>query len=467
MIQTYLQQKGFNPPKKDFRALQQRWLSWYRGYVGEFHKYSIKGVNGKKAPHQRYQMGMAKVICEDFASLLINEHVQVTCEGFDDLPNILEANDFHTRANRLAELTMAFGSGAFVELLDEKGRPVIDYVRGEMIYPLSWDGDKVIECAFASAKARKGKDTLDYYIQMHLKSPNGWYVKNVWIDEKGAELPTPEGMRPETPASPMPLFQIVRPNTINMADFDCPLGASVYADALDQLKACDIIYDSYVNEFVLGKKRLLVPMSAAKAIATEEGQIQPVFDPNDVLIYVYEGDPNRGDKPIDIDLKIRADEHEKGIQRSVDLLSKKCGLGVGRYRFEGGNVTKTATEVISVKSDLYQSIEKHKKPFRDAIVDMVIALGWLSGKKTNLSPSVAFDDSIIEDVDATIDKNIRLVSAGLRSKKRAVMEIEKLDEAAALKFLDEIRKENTITQEELDRAINNSEFPGGELTDDA
>ena len=40
----------------------------------------------------------------------------------------------------------------------------------------------------------------------------------------------------------------------------------------------------------------------------------------------------------------------------IDLLSKKCGLGTGRYRFDG-SAARTATEVISEQSDLYQSLK--------------------------------------------------------------------------------------------------------------
>ena len=44
----------------------------------------------------------------------------------------------------------------------------------------------------------------------------------------------------------------------------------------------------------------------------------------------------------------------------IDLLSKKCGLGTGRYQFAAG-AAKTATEVVSINSDLYQSLKRHEK----------------------------------------------------------------------------------------------------------
>ena len=64
--------------------------------------------------------------------------------------------------------------------------------------------------------------------------------------------------------------------------------------------------------------------------------------------------------------------------------------------------------------------------------------------------TVDFDDSIIEDSNATIDKNIKLVQAGLRSKLSAIMEINKCSEAEAKKELKRIAEEGQITGQDID-----------------
>ena len=61
---------------------------------------------------------------------------------------------------------------------------------------------------------------------------------------------------------------------------------------------------------------------------------------------------------------------------------------------------------------------------------MVKAIAFLDGR-TEVDPTVDFDDSVIEDGNAVIDKNIKLVTAKLRSKITAIMEIEKCDENTA------------------------------------
>ena len=70
--------------------------------------------------------------------------------------------------------------------------------------------------------------------------------------------------------------------------------------------------------------------------------------------------------------------------------------------------------------------------------------------KGEVDPSVDFDDSIIEDGNATIDRNIKLVQAGLRSKKTALMEINKYSEEEAQKELEEIAQDGQITGQDVD-----------------
>lgn len=457
MITNWLKKRGYAMPDDGMRSLQSIWLAWYKGYVQDKHRYSVWNGQCMQEANRR-SLGMAKVVCEDYASLLVNEHVQINCDGFDDLAAILRENRFHTRMNRLAELTMALGTGAVVEFMGGDGKPVIDYIRADMIYPLSWDGDNVQECAFASRKViGQGESSQEaYYVQLHAKVNGGWQIRNVLLDRSGNEMPLTEGMQETSPVSPVPLFQIVRPNAVNTADFDSPLGASVFADALEQLFDCDVVWDSYINEFILGKKRLMVPMALSKLLMHKDTdgseRLDPLFDPNDALFYVYEADDASAQKPIELDMALRTEEHEQGLQRCIDTLSKKCGLGVGRYRFDASGI-QTATQVISEKSDLYQSLKRHEKTFGDAIIGMAQALAWLSGKNPDIEVSVKFDDSIIEDDGANLDRCIKRVNAGLMSRLEAIMKLDKVDEKEAKRRLDLILAEEKMSQQAAERAM--------------
>lgn len=453
-VKAYLLKREFNVASDDTYNHIDEWLDWYQNDVEKFHKYSV--YNGVVMTKQdRYKLGMAKTVSEDWANLLLNEKVAIHAGGYDArLTEILRANNFQTRANQLLELSFALGTGAFVEYKNAEGDVVIDYIRADMIYPLAWDNGDVTECAFGTPKVVDGKKVI--YIQIHRfgrseeEKGDEYYIENRYIDqESGEEIDAPEDIVEIVGTESVePLFQLVTPNICNNIDLDSPLGISIYANALDEVKGCDLIYDSYMNEYVLGRKRIMVPLSQAKRQMEADGVTNPVFDPNDTVYYILPEDRNGENKLTEVDMTIRASDHELGMQRTLDMLSFKCGMGAGRYKFEQGGV-KTATEVISDKSDLYQNRQKHCIIISAAIINLIRAVSFLDQGGV-VDATVDFDDSIIEDSNTIIDKNIKLVGAGLRSKVKAIMEINKCSEEEAQEELERIKEDGQITGQDID-----------------
>lgn len=455
VVRNYLIKRKYNVASNETYDHINEWLDWYQNDVEKFHHYSL--YNGMVMTKQdRYKLGMAKTVCEDWANLLLNEKVAIKAGSYEErLSGILGSNNFYTRGNQLVEMAFALGTGAFVEYLNAEDEVVIDYIRADMIYPISWDNGDVTECAFGTPKTIGGKDVV--YIQIHRlgriaqeEDSNLYYIENVYVDaESEKEMDPPEEIEEVVnTGSVEPLFQLITPNICNNIDLDSPLGISVYANAIDEVKGTDLIYDSYMNEFVLGRKRIMVPISQAKRQMQEDGISAPVFDPNDTVYYLLPEDRSGNNQLTEVDMTIRASDHELGIQRALDLLSLKVGMGTGRYKFENGSV-KTATEVISDKSDLYQNRQKHSIIISVAIINMVRAVSFLDAGGA-VEVTVDFDDSIIEDTNTIIDKNIKLVNAGLRSKLTAIMEINKCTEADAQKELDRIREDGQITGQDID-----------------
>lgn len=453
-IREWLVENKYNTATDETYSHILEWLEWYQNDVEKFHKYKVfNGVVTKE--EERYKLGMAKKVCEDWANLLLNEKVAIKAGNYEKrLQEVLDNNNFLVRANQLIEMAFALGTGAIVEYLDGE-EVMIDYIRADMIYPLSWDNGDITECAFGSVRVIDGKEVL--YLQIHRlgKADNEedsehYYIENKYIDRKESkELDPPEGVIPLVPTGyDKPLFQIITPNICNNIDLDSPLGVSVFANAIDQLKGCDLVYDSYMNEFVLGRKRILVPISFAKIQMEKDGVAAPAFDASDTVYYQMPGDRDSNLKLTEVDMSIRANEHELAVQRSLDVLALKTGLGAGRYQFDSSGV-KTATEVISDKSDLYQNRQKNAIIVNAALIKMVEAIAFLDAER-EVEVSIDFDDSIIEDTNTTIDKNIKLVQGGLRSKLTAIMEINKCTEKEAMKELKRIAEDNQITGQDVD-----------------
>ena len=207
---------------------------------------------------------------------------------------------------------------------------------------------------------------------------------------------------------------IDRLNIVNNMDPDSPMGVAVFANAIDQLRGIDIAYDSYVNEFVLGKKRIFV----APEMLSMGSDGSPVFDPNDVTFYQLPEDSlKEGEAIREVNMEIRAEAHSRAMNDFLNILSVKCGFGTEHYRFEKGSI-QTATQVISENSDLYKTIVKHEIILEDVLKELtgiIIRLGNVLGAGLNEGAEVIvdFDDSIIEDT-ATERKEDRLdVSMGV------------------------------------------------------
>lgn len=417
-IMQYLKRRGFGCVKGEFYDKIKLWEAWYSGSVPAFHSY--RQYNGKrKINRTRKSLGMAKSVSEDWANLALNEKVGITVgkkTAEKKLWAVLDANKFRVRGNQLLEEAFALGTGAFVEHMD--GNDIkLDYIRAGMIYPLSWDNGRVTECAFASERSQDGQDQV--YLNIHRLEGKSYVIENHLFSRTGDALnpiSLPEGVKSEVRTrSALPRFQIIRPNIVNNVDPDCPMGISVYANAIDQLEGVDLVYDSYCNEFRLGKKRITVPISLAHVAMEDDGTITPVFDDNDTEFYAMPNMEGGENKIQEHNMTIRHESHEAGIQTALNLLSFKCGMGKDRYNFQDGQV-KTATEVISEKSDLYQSLKKHELLLEDALVGMTRTIAEMLGMDSGMEVTVKFDDSIIEDSASQKLQDQQLVSAGIMAK---------------------------------------------------
>lgn len=468
-----LNELGYTTIPDSFYSKVYEWKSWYQGDVKGFHNYTVQ--NGERQVKcRRYSLGMGKKLCEDWANLLMNEKVQITLEGqkeqdFIDL--VLTENNFTVKANEMQEMKSALGTVAFVprvigQEISESGDIVpgnasgivLDYVTIENIYPLSWQNGYISECAFSSEVTREGKDYL--YLQIHRREDNGNYVIENRIyrydneqlaDEQLVNVKGFENIPPVVhTGSDKRQFVIDRPNIANNVNYLLPTGIAIYANAIDVLQGVDIAYDSYVNEFKLGKKRIMVKPSAAQYL---DGT--PAFDPDDVVFYVMPEDTEDGAVVTPIDMTLRTAEHNTGIQDQLNILSSKCGFGETYYRFDGGSVA-TATQVISENSTMFRTIKKMEIVLEQALVELcriLLRMGntaMNAGLNEDVEISIDFDDSIIEDKQTDFSRDMQLLSAGIMNDWEFRMKWMNEDEATAKAALPKMQDMTTEQQNEVE-----------------
>lgn len=438
-IINILKSMGYSTVPASFYGEIDTWKSWYDGNVRSFHRYQVyNGLN--RVDCRRYSMGMAKKVAEDWANLLLNEKVKITLEGKaeqDLFDSVCRENNFSVKSNEMQELKGALGTAAYVvrassvdvdgdtgKISGKDGAALkIDYVTAPNIFPLSWENGIVRECAFSSTVMYGGKEYT--YLQIHRKGEDRNYIieNRLYQNSTEAELSTVKSMANVPPVvhtnSPTPQFVIDRLNIANNVDNTLPMGIPAFAKAIDQLKGVDVAYDSYVNEFVLGKKRVMVKPGAVKDL---DGN--PVFDPNELYYYVLPEDTADGNIIHPIDMTLRTAEHNAGLQDMLNALSSCCGFGENHYRFDSGSVA-TATQVISENSTMFRTIKKHEIVLEQVLTELcriILRMGNSilgMGLNENVEISIDFDDSIIENKEQEEAKIYMMLNAGLMRPEEA------------------------------------------------
>ena len=275
-VKKYLNNAGYDTVDASFYSLIRVWKSWYEGNVNKFHRYRV--YNGKDyVSCKRLSIGMAKKLSEDIADLLLNERVQITIQDnitSEFVMSTLDRNNFSVLGNDYQERKAYTGTVAYVPYLDniqvgedgrilpgDEGQVRINYVSASNIYPLSWNNGYISECAFVFPKVIK---TTKYaHIQLHIVKENEYVIENHIVEcsagagkeipvEKWKDLTGFETMTDRIHTGSLERqFVIDRLNIANNSDKDNPMGVAIFANSIDVLRGTDIVYDSYMNEFVL------------------------------------------------------------------------------------------------------------------------------------------------------------------------------------------------------------------------
>lgn len=425
-IQNTLAKKNINITVGNMYDMIEVWKSWYRGNVNDFHYYNMKLADGTTCECERLTMNMAKKVSEDFAKLLWSEKVQInlsTKKATKQLWSILDnkKNNFSITFPQFIEKTCALGTGAIIEY-KENGETVIEYIDADLIIPYEYTNSYVNGMITINQFVRNENNKKVYYTHLTYHDyTDGVYTKRNELykcgtaNSLGKEIDFaslfPDVQNPVVYETDTPHFQILKPNIVNNFDLQSPMGISVYANQIDKLKALDVKYDSFMNEFELGKKRILVDKTAIKSSlqANDDGTITNVsyFDKNDK---VYQAINGMEAQPVkEIDFKLRHQEHIDSINADLNYLSAGVGLGQDYYNFTSSGA-KTATEVVSENSDTYRTKVHYQIIIKDVVYDLIKSICFLEGI-TTADINIVFDDSIIEDENALIERGLKLYQA--------------------------------------------------------
>lgn len=481
------------PPFREFYNLQIFPAKYvYKGLYNKWHVVHAPTIANQRAERTLFRMGMAKAVCAELAGLVWNEgaDIHITTKSDDDtleryVKGILDDNAFYEKMQELIEQCAALGGAAMKEYVkvkrDDDGnaimgteRVMIDYCMADQFVPTAWDNAKVTEAVFVSRKAKDGMywtrlewhewdgDTYiitnDLYGTRQLENQNQ-DILGYWYPLDAAE----KFLEPKTEINGLTtsLFSYFRVPSANNIDDNSPLGISVYGNAFDTLHALDICYDSFIREFRLGKKRIIVPAQSVRTVIDPEtGETRRYFDANDEAYEALATDDPDKLKIQDNSLELRVEEHVQAINALLSVLCLQVGFSAATFSFDVKDGLKTATEVISENSKTYKTIRTFHNQILPAVENVcrnIIELGALydlefEGKRiADLARSyeiaVNMEDAVLEDNSTKIDRAIKLIANGLISKETAMTDpkygICMTEEEAAVE-LEKIKNENKV-----------------------
>ena len=410
----------------------ERWKHIYAG-GGEW-RYTRKG--GIEGGLRRVNsLGTAKALCTELSALCFSEQADfgfASKEAGKFINSVLNENSFWRCFPLFLEKMFALGSGV-IKVYCENNNIRLNYIGGDKFIPLQYDEKGVYGGVIISCLERDGSCYKLH--EKHEKNGQDYIITNTLYDNSGKEIPLKEifpSLQAETRVKNLtkPLFVYFRPASVNNIS-DSPLGMSVLANASDILKSLDIVFDSLEREFILGKKRIIVPVSAIKGEYGDDGKLHKFFDTGDEVYQAFSANDKEELKIVDNSSELRVREHIDAIESLLDLLCMQTGLSPGTLSYKTGGM-RTATEVISQGTRTYRTKTAHQQLIREGLADLLFNIATL-GKITNALPialdadecraNVVFADSVMQDNSARIDNAVKLYKAGIIDKNRALMEV--------------------------------------------
>lgn len=459
--------RGYNAVIGDYFTQVDKWISWYRGSVNDFHFYNVNGLDNKLINVEKKTLNMAKKACEDFAKLEYGEESCINIKN-NDVANeylklVLEENDFNNNFVKLLETSKAFGNSYITEYV-ENDKIKLDFINSKKAIITSYDNRRILGLVTITQKeiSVKKNEKVITHLQHHIFEDGIFKIEHfVFESDNKNSLGKPSSLQKYIGVlfteefirnlkqnektkimyseieSGYPLFQRFCPNIVNNFDIDSQYGISRFANSIDTLKAIDNKYDGYDIEFINSRNRLFVDASLTKEyseLCENSGVYRQYkkFD-GDTSVFVsmpnMAGDNDNRDKIVVFNPTIREVEFSQALNNELALFGFKFGLGKNQYEFKNGIVMTTATAVKVGSNEKWMSIEADRKITGQALKDLarVICilgneLGHISCDIDNLEIEVFFDDSVAIDKQAELDNSLKLVNSGIMSKRRLLTE---------------------------------------------
>ena len=210
-----------------------------------------------------------------------------------------------------------------------------------------------------------------------------------------------------------PLLGHLKMPMANNIEDDSPLGVSVFAAAVDDIREADEQFSRIIWEYKAKEVAVYVSDEALDRDKTGKAIIPSglerilrnlKFDNNKNFYEVFS--PNFRDESL-----------FNGLNKILRNIEFKCGLAYGTLS-DVQDVEKTAEEIKSSKQRSFSTVSDIQSSIEDAMVQLLYAMDTLC-TLYNLAPlgnielKCSFGDGVLEDIDKEFARRLNLVNAGL------------------------------------------------------
>ena len=312
----------------------------------------------------------------------------------------------------------------------DDGHIYFDWAMDWGVYPLAFDDDGNLSDVIIPDIFRDGK-TIYTRLERHTVKGNDVEItqrafKSTIEGSLGMEISLSDVERWSSlqdkaivKDSEGPLFGWYKVAAANNIDIDSPMGASVFAKAIDVIKEADMQYSRLLWEYEGSELAIDVDPTALRPKRADGGGMEmPKL--NQRLFRAV--DIDKGDRDLyDVfSPNIRDASLLNGLNQLLIRIEDLSGLSRGTL--SDANVeARTATEMKIIKQRSYATIADNQSALERCLKDVVRVMNKYAtvyhlAPEGDYDVSFEWDDSILTDTDTEMQKRLMMLNAGIISK---------------------------------------------------
>ena len=358
-----------------------------------------------------------------------------------------------------------------------------DFIQADCFYPLAFSEDMLTEVAFIQTKEDKGTTytRLEHHklVGNRVEISNKAFMSNTNVLSSnitganfGKEVPLSTVYEwKDIPEKAMVcnvdrmLFGYFKMPMANTIDTKSPMGMSVFGRAKNLIKDADMQYSRLLWEFEGGQLAIDIDRDAMGFMKDGKGNDHRVMSQLQDRLY-RQIDLGESDTYKPFSPQLRDSSLINGLNVILMKIEDVCELSHGTLSDVAAEA-RTATEIKILRQRSYSSVQEIQKALQRALDDVIYTMdvyctlynivgdvvkdvdGKVDMQKLGrYEVSYNWDDSIIVDKDTELQKNMQLLTAGLKSKVEVRSWAEGETKQQAAEALERIAKEN---QEAIER----------------